>query len=279
MAMQIIGRRFSQVVIGGSSDRVTLDYPLPAACKLGRVNLEMWMTSGVRDVDHMSMYGYSGFVLPVLDPDAQLSVDVLWDNLVPKDADEVAGVFDIDTVATDTTEEFEPGQPDWGAVFKMTANRPEEIFRRRKMIHFSERPIGFQAGTPDKYIPSDHFKSGLTPMVTASLHSHVVFGFSSPTMDQTTTTVPVTLAETEWVMMTFIEDFLKDAMKSLIGLIETGAESPYAEAAAFVARLIEKTLFEETATSFATISYRTFNRGTFIVSVPGEIAVGVLTSE
>lgn len=277
--MQIIGRRFAQVVVAGSTDRVVAQYPLPTGCKLGNVFLEHWMTAEAIDVDHMGMYGMAGFIVPVLDPDDSLIVDTLWDNLVPKDADEAAAVFDLDTTAADATEEFEPGMPDWGAVFQAAGNRPREIFRRRKMLHFSDKPVGYVAGTPDLWIPTDHFKTNVRPNVVASTHSHILFGVSSPTLDQTTSTAQTTLEETEWTIMTFVEDFLKDAMKNLLGLIEAGATTPYAQAAAFISKLIEHTMFEETATAFDALALKTFTRATFHVMVPGEIAVGTLTSE
>jgi len=280
--MNIIGRRMSHVQVGALTDQVISEYPLPNECTLNQVNLKCSLV-GDEETPILSaaFYGISGFVVPILDPDQETAVDTIWDNLVPKDVAEGAAVFDLDTAAADATPEYNFGEPDWGAVFGMAGNRPLELFRRRKMVTFAESPVGWLrvAAAPDHYIPVDFFRTVIRKKVRASTHSYILFGLSSPDTTQTTATIKTTLAETEWTMMTFMETFLEDAAKHLMGLIEAGAETPYEEASAFVAELIEKVAFEETAGAFDPQTWDCITQTTYNVTVPGTFKVGTLTSE
>lgn len=276
--MQIIIRRMGHRLVAVDTDEVVLECPLPSGCKLGMVQFEVHVNAAtVQTFVRAAQYGFSGFIVPVIAPDTALNVDTLWDTTIRKDIAEGAGAFDLDD-AVDVQPEFEPGLIDWGGVFDVAGNSPKEIFRRRVFMTVASHPTVILPATA-QWHPVDFWKSRVTKGYRASVHSHILFGFSNPTLDATTTTVPVSLSENEWTIMTFMEDFLKDAMKNLMGLIETGAETPYAEAAAFVAELIENVIMEETAAAFSQPAWNVFGRGTFTVNVPGEIGVGVLTSE
>lgn len=266
--------------VGEGTDEVCFDYPLPAGCSMK----DLWLNQRVISAAQIStitavMYGVAGFVVPVLDPDGELSPETLWDTAVPKDVLESAGAFDLDTATQDTTPEFEVGEPDWGAVFQVAGNRPLEFFRRRRLITLADSNVGFLEGTPDTFLPLDRWQSHIKRNIEARVHSHIMLGVSSPSLDRTSSAVPNTLAETEWTMMTYLEDFLLDAMKNLLGLVEAGAETPYAESAAFVAELIERNAVEETAGSFLGANWTVFTQSVIAVDVPGTIAVGTLTSE
>ena len=102
--MLITGRRMAHKVIASGTDEVVAWYPLPKGCTLKNVYLDVHMIGpeGLT-INKSCMYGLSGFVVPILDPDAETSVETLWDNLVPKDVDSASGVFDLDTGNADTT--------------------------------------------------------------------------------------------------------------------------------------------------------------------------------
>lgn len=272
----------SQKVVPSTLDEVVADYPLPAGCTLQNVALGMKMigpddtlvTSGV-------MYGVAGYVVPMLDPEGGVAVDTIWDQLVPKDVAEGAGVFDLDTGATDTTPEFNWGEVDWTQVFGVAGNSPVEIFRRRKLITFADVAVGYFRvdSAPDLYVPLDRFQTMINRRVRAAKHSYVLFGFSSPDLTQTSATLPTTINEQEWVMMTYMETFLEYAFVNLMGQVEAGAESPYEEASAFVAELLERTALEESSNAFTPVQWLVFTQATFVVDVPGRLKVGTLNSE
>lgn len=279
--MIIIGRRLAQRAIAGGNDEVLANYPLPAGCSLKDIWMD-WSLIATTEITVLQagMYGISGFIVPSLDPDTAVTVNAMWDQQVPKDAPNSAGAFDLDTDAVDTTPEFEVGEPDWTGVFGVAGNTPLQIFRRRRLVTFPKQMGAYQlaAGT-DLWLPVDTFNTHIKRNVTAQRHSMILFGVSSPLLDVTTVNQKSSLLEVEWSMMTYIETFLEQAIINLIGLTETGAESPYEESAAFVADLIEATVLEETAGAFVAQSWVAYCNATFKVDVPGTFSVGVLTSE
>lgn len=273
----------SHVVVAATTDRVLVAYPLPKGCTLNRIHLRSSVVGPeAMTIIQACMYGISGFVVPILDPDTPDSVDDIWDFLVPKDIGEGAGVFDLDTSVSDTTPEFNFGEPDMTGIFGVANNEPIEIFRRRKLLTVANSVTGLQVITAasDEYLPTDFFTTTIKKSVRAGRHSFILIGFSSPDASQTDITVKQTIAEAEWVMMTYIETFLENAAQNLLGLVEAGAETPYAEASAFVAELIEDVVHEDTAGAFKASAFNIFTQATFDVSVPGRMMVGgVLTSE
>lgn len=281
--MDIFGRRLIQRQIQATQDQVVAHYPLPNGCTLKNVWLdvhaiieeEILVTSAV-------LYGLSGFVCPVLDPDSpSTTVDNIWDALVPKDVALSSGVFDIDTGATDTSPEFNFGEMDITGLFGVAGNQPLEIFRRRELVTVASHPQGYQQkdAAVDAWAPLIHFKSQVKRQVQAATHSHVLFGWSSPDTTQTTTTVKAGINEDEWVLMTYLETFLEQAWISMMGLVQAGAETPYVDIATFVAELLEDTALEISAGAFAPATWRAFVSSTFQVDVPGRFKMGALSSE
>lgn len=273
----------SHAVINTGTDVVVADFPLPKGCTLKRVDLQCSLI-GPREASVLNsfMYGMSGFVIPVLDPDTPVTVELLWDAMVPKDAPNTAGLFDLDTTATDAAPEFEVGEQDLGGILgNQVMNAPREIFRRRHWSTFARNPTGFQQviAAEDVYVPTDYFKTVIKKPVRAGRHSHIVFAVSSPDLVQPSNTAINTITETEWAMMTFMETVLEDAVKNLLGLVEAGAETPYDVAASFIAKLIERAPSEATAGAFSPTVWNSFTQATFQVDVPGKIGVGTLTSE
>lgn len=284
MSLRIIGRRLSHIgSIAATTDRVVVQYPLPKGCTLRRVFLECHVLGpATLTLTQTVLYGVSGFVVPILDPDTPDSVDDIWDIMVPKDVANAAGVFDLDQVTADVGAEFELGEPDLTGIFGVANNEPIEIFRRRKMITVANNPTGFtrQDGAADTWLATDFFSTTIKRRVMAARHSYVLIGFSAPGTANTDAAVKQTITESEWVMMTYLETFIENAIMNLMGLVETGAETPYVESAAFVAELIEDTMEEDTAGAFVAAPWNVFTRATFEVEVPGRFMTGgVLTSE
>lgn len=223
----------------------------------------------------------SGFVIPVLDPDGGATFDAIWDAQIPKDVALAAGGFDIDTGAADTQPEFEIGLPDVSAIMDLVAGNPMEIFRRRKYLSIAnERNVRdvVSAGADQKMV-TDFFTTTVSKRVRVQQPSVVLFALSSPDTTNTTTTVKAIPSEAEWSLLQYLEVALENAFMSLVGLTEAGAESPYEESLAFLAELVEDVVFEQAAASFTPTAWRVFTIATFDITVPGRIALGVVTSE
>jgi len=268
--------------VASNTDKVVSGYPLPQDGVLNNVHLEVHMIGPEGETwQTMSMYGMSGFVIPVLDPDGGDTFDQIWDAQIPKDVAMTAGGFDIDTDATDTEPEWEIGTPDVSAIMDLVAGNPTEIFRRRKFLTVAnsgvERAI-IDAGA-DLKLATDFFKTDIRRRVRVPAPSVVLFGVSSPDTLITSTQVDAIPTEAEWSLLQYLEVALEQAFMSMVGLTEAGAESPYEESMAFIAQLVEDTVFEQTAASFVPTAWRVFTISTYDISVPGNIALGVLTSE
>lgn len=280
--MRLIGRTHHQTIVAPGADKVIASYPLPQDGVLNNVWLEIHVI-GEEGVSFLKacMYGISGFVLPVPDPDAATPVDTLWDQLVPKDVLESSGAFDLDTGATDTTPEFEIGVPDISAIFDLQSMEPREIFRRRKLITIASSAIGFEKvdSSVDLFTPVDLVKTQVRKNVRVGMPSMVLFGFSSPATTNTTATAITIPSETQWMLLQFLEVALENAFMWVAGLIETGAETPYEESSQFIADLVETLVFEATAGSWHPTTWTIFTEATFDITVPGLIDIQTLSSE
>lgn len=280
--MRLFGRKHSHRVITAGTDTVIAAFPIPSGGTFNNVHLDMHLLGPEQTLALSAvMYGMAAFVVPVPDPDAGTTFQVLWDNLIPKDIDSASGVFDLDTGATDTTPEFEMGEPDWSGIFDLTALNPKEIMRRRRLMTVATQMANYEAlsAAPDVWTPAEHVSMKIGRKVRVSSPSVVMIGFSSPSLDETNQTEPAMPTEQQWVLLQYLEITLEQAFMFLIGLIETGAETPYVESAGFIAGLIEDDAFEATAGAFAPVTWNVFTGATFDISVPGRKKQSVLTSE
>lgn len=280
--MRIFGRRAMQSTIAAGTDQVIAEFPIPAGGRLNNINLEVHVLGpDERTADFMQIYGIAGFVVPILDPDAQVSLDTIWDQLIPKDLDAGSGVFDIDTGATDATPEYELGELDLSAVFELTSIGPREIFRRQKRLSMAVNPAGYAQidSVPDKYKPNDYFTTKISKGVSVSAPSYVLIGFSSPDLTQTTATFPVTISEKEWIQYQYLEQAVENMLMFVAGLVEAGSETPYTEASDLVAKLLEADVFEEDAGFFDPVTFTVFCFATFDVTVPDRMQLGTLTGQ
>lgn len=283
--MEIFRRVTFWQTVGVGTDQVLAACQIPPLCTMKNVWLNWRIHAAAAiDVSFVYHYGLSGFIVPVLDPDSQPTPTLLWDNLVPKDVSVGAGAFDLDTAANDTTPEFEVGEMDLTALFGFNAGGVEQFFRYRRQMDFvNSNGLGFQAGTPDIYYPNDQRVTRIKKAYARSVPSMAMFGVSHPSLDNTAATFTGGLdspAEHEWAWLAYIEVVLERSWAQLQGIIETGAETPWEEAAVFLEGVLEPPAFEATADKFSAIQALQINgNATFQLSVPGRFQVGSLSSE
>lgn len=280
--MRVIGRRQSQITVTVGTDQIMTSYPLPAGGRLNGVHLRCHVLGPEgATFQQVVMYGMAGFVVPVPDPDGATLLNALWDQLIPKDIDEASGVLDLDTGSTDVTPEFEMGEPDWSGVFNLTSLNPQQIFKRRRLLSTVNGMVNYEvvdAGA-DLWVPGEYFATQLKRNVTVGMPSMVLFGFSAPSLDDTNQTPLIIPTEIQWTLLQYLEITLENAFMSLIGLVETGAETPFVDSATFIASLIEDDVFEGTAGAFLAVAWTCFTQATFDISVPGRIQQKTLTSD
>lgn len=280
--MRVFGRRYVERTIGIGSDQVIIGYPIPAGGTLKNVwfNIHLIGAEGVVFKTAVS-YGISGFVVPILDPDAAPSYTTVWDTLVPKDINDAAGLFDLDTAAADTKPEFEMGEADIQALFDLTPHKPVEVYRRRKFLTIANAMANYEikSAADDLWTPAEFINGQIKRNVSVKTPSVFMLGVSSPSLDQTSTTDPLTPSEVQWAQYQYLEMTLEQAFINLLGLVETGAETPWEEASTFISDLIESVAFEEDAGAFHPMAWRCFCNSTIEVSVPGRKNMNVISSE
>lgn len=258
-------------VVGANTDSSIGHAVVPSEGRMnGVVGQVHCQTSAVQPFNSAMMYGCDGWMIPVDDPDTVDLIDDIWDRFVEKDFTLIAGSFDLDTAGTDTISFDEPGI---GSADRLggqeTLQQSKRFFRRRKMITFQSNPKGFLDATPDVYLPGDVFRVSSKGMPVVDRMSVAVVGFGSPAFASVTTTHKSSPTETEWLQIKYMEVILEQAWMDLAGLTEAGAETPYVEAIALIADMLEPTVIEDTVAAFKDATMDVFCQLTWDLSVPG----------
>ena len=264
--------------VPSGTDQVICGFPIPRGGTLKNIWGDVHLVALTEEeVSNAQMYGITGFIVRLTDPDEVINLQTLWDTQVTKSVIGTSNAgLDLDTASADAGPEFEPGEMDIHELYRV-GRMPVEVFKRRKMVTFADRPLGYEAisSAEDHYVPSDHFKVRVRQNYYVEDPSYVLFGISSPTLNRVTTTQPVTLSEEEWIQYTYLQDTLLDAQKYAAGggLIDVGAESPYDKAALLVEKILTQDIFEETGLDFTNIIWATKSHWTFEVSFPGTFGI------
>ncbi len=276
--LRMFARRRSSVTCTTNTDRIIAGMTLPKGSTLNNVSGIVEMQGDGLANDKIGYWALEGWIIPVVDPDAALSLETLWDRFIPKDTDTTT--LDLDTGATDTTPFNEPGEPDWTALFDIGL-RPQRIYRAQGISTFAS-PTSYRHVIPStdalafKGLVSQKIK--ISKRYRVSQPSVVVFAIASPVLDDTTAVVETVLTEQHMGQVQFMEHVLERAMLDLIGLTETGAETPWEEATALLQAHLEPDVFEETAATWATQTWRAATELTFDHSVMGRMGKQAVTT-
>lgn len=265
-----------QRVILPNTDKVIAALSLPSDCTLNSVRLGVSVEGpAMANINTVAGFAIEGWIIPVEDPDLADSYQDIWDLLVPKDDD--ADVVDLDTQAVESTSFWEPGMPELESIFEVGA-APQKIYAKATWLTAAK--AGASAvliDTTFKWFPTAYEQVG-----AGSYHvktpSVVLFGLGSPALTDTSATEQVAHSENEWSRTKYIGDILNQAMSRVLGLIESGSETPYQEALELVRKLVEPTLLEETANAFNPVGYWVHSEGNFNYTVPGTLGQTTLDS-
>lgn len=239
--------RTGAYTVATNSDQVIMGVPIPPGGRLLTVQGSVHVNTTARiALEAIVMYGLKGYVMPVFDPDTPQTYDALWDALVEKDQPGTSQL-DIDTSAGDTEPDTELGQLDMQQVLGINATELIEVFKRERFITFASHPMHAHLDTTHFYHPGERFSLKITRPVAVEQPAMFLLALSSPDMGTTTTSLRSTPSEKDWAQLVYIEDLVSDMVKNAIGLVEAGAETPYVEAQALIASLLEDTAIEESA--------------------------------
>lgn len=251
----INAHRFGLYAIDSNSDQVFLGVPIPPGGRVLQVQGKCAVMPSARlKIEEVVAYGVKAFVMPVFDPDTQQTYDLLWDALVEKDQ-VGSSLLDLDTSATDTTPEEELGEWDLQDVLGINATRMVEVYERERLISYPTHPMNAHLDTSVHYFwPAEAFNIRVMKPVFVEQPAMLLFGFSSPAMDRTTTGLRSTPLEREWAQMTYMDDTISDMVKNAAGLTASGTQEAGVEAQAMLAELVEDSVIEETARANALLA-------------------------
>lgn len=223
------------------------------------------------------VFGLSGYAVPVLDPDTiQASPDAMWDLQVPKDEDVAEDALDFDYRTTsDSTPNMTIGEPNLNIMIGAQVGA-KKLFRMERVVTFADSPTGFIAGTPDAYFPTAQVSFRVKVHVSADVPTMVLFAHSAPTpgigsifTGNLASWAPRTADE--WLKLRYIGDTVKMAAPFLAPAgVETGAESPWEEAAELMQRSTIQS-FEDTSGAFINMAQQSFMKSRMQIEVPGHL--------
>lgn len=271
--------RFAARSVLAASDEVLMAWPVPSGCTV--LNVWHWLSSVAAqnfDVTQVCAYGVDGYLIPLLDPDGGIDIEVIWDTQVPKMNLTLA--FEMSD-ASDTQPRWEPGELLTEALTTMSLNSPEQVFKRRMFITFADVQTGFLAGTPDTYRPVDKYRTHSKKSYFAPRESAYIFGFSNPNManDVSDAELLPTGVNREWAMLKFIDWVMESMMVDVLGLSTGGTAVPFDEASAFIENIMTDWNVVDDTALFAATSWIVTGGGTMQMRVPGKIPSVQLTTE
>lgn len=280
--LRFFRHQLGEVEVSSGTDRVVAFMPLASECSQnnvwGKVHV---IAQDVEFISDVSLYGIDGFVLPMPDPDTPDSVDDLWDRLIDKDDDLTAGALDLDETAADTDNLYEAGEPSLGNILDMHLYKDDNHwFKRRGLMSFATSPTGFNwvDSNLSTYHPRDFFKIRARKKIFTEFFSISLLGVSVPTVITTSTVGMSPANRAQWMQQKYLEVVLEQAWMSLVGLTETGAETPWEDAALYVQELLEPDPYEQNTGAFQTLSsLRVFAETTWDLSVPGRREFKILS--
>ena len=213
--------------------------------------------------------------------DVGLSVQTLWDQLVPKDVDlnTAATEDDIDwddgAVATPFEE---PGHINWNDMVEL-GQRPIGLGEKEVFMCFGNGGMGFpHVDTTDEAFFRGSMRMGSNHKVRVRQASYWMAAVTAPNWDETTTAEPTTLADGEWSLLTYPDVMFDMMLPDILGLTETGATEPFATAAQVAVDLVEPIISEDTTTQFRNAGWHVWTKYAALVATPGRPQMSKLSS-
>jgi hypothetical protein len=259
--------------------------PLPTGAKLNNTWLDVSVTAnGTESIHTAAFYGLTGYILGIEDPDTQDTLNDVWDLQVSKEVSAQGALVDMDlhgnpTTATASTAVTEPeSQPGYFDLEELlgTDNRGNiEVFKRREMLTFAKNPTAWDPASGGTWVPTDHFTTHLKGGPRVEEMSYLIFGFSAPLMDNRDVSEPVTITEVEWFYLQFLDMFVEDMLKNLIGLT---ADSGTGSSETIVA-FLEYASLEPDGSRLAGVEWNVIAKTTFDVTMPGMQSITTLSTD
>lgn len=223
--------RFAYDTVLAGTDEALCAWSVPAETTVLSVKGTVLMT-GLTDLGHArrASYAMDGWMLELPDDLMETAISTVYDALVPKYVASLS--FDFEDEVADTSPGFEPGEIRNDLLGMV--DQPDHIYQRRKILGFPNTK-GYHETVPGSswaFVPSDHYSISRVGRRTADGMSAVIFGCSSPENDGLSSETKLFpnfggTARSEWLWLKFLPQLLDKAIVEMLGLTETGAETPY----------------------------------------------------
>lgn len=275
---RMYARRRAVREVTAGTDKVLFGISLPSDTKIGNIRARIALHgSAVRLFTQAIAYGVEGWILPVLDPDTPVTLDVLWDQLVPKDTD--SETLDLDTGATDATPFFEPGEADWSQMLDVGL-RPQRVYQRLRMRSMGSGDAwNLSSSDVPQWIPRDTFEINISKPMRVKQPSALVFAMASPAMDDDITTQESVLAESEWGQIKYATELVERAQLDLLGIGVPGSVTMWDLATKLLQKHLEPDMVEEsTAITFVSATYLVLVDALIDHSVVGSLETQAITT-
>ncbi len=288
MSLRIFRHTLTQRVANFSDTVVLTAVPLPSECVQNNFwgNIHIVGLDALRPtVEQAFIYGTDGWITHIEDPDTSLAWEVIWNTMIPFDKDVSAGAFDLDTDTPHTGPGFEPGEPSIEALMDAAnVDADNHWHKTRKMLTYASHPRGLDpAADPPTWQQSDWFTFRSGRRLGVELMSGSMLALTIPTMNDigaSGSLINSPVGDAEWIQIKYMEVMLEQAWMHLSGLTESGAETPWEDAALLVEDIVEPSVREETTAAFTSLnSVNAYCVGTFDITVPGRREFSVLTGE
>lgn len=211
--------------------------------------------------------------------DVSLSVDTLFDQMVPKDSDLslVAGEDEIDWDDGAISGPFEePGQVNWNDMMELGV-RPQAVYEGSRMVSMATSGRMPHVDTTDEYFPTFRMGAGSNRKVRVRQASYFLLAVGSPSWDKVTTSVPTTLSDSDWSILTYPDVTFDIMLPDIIGLTETGSESPHSDFAQIALELVEPPVHEAADGKFLEIAWEIRSKWAVRIATPGRPSMKMLT--
>ncbi len=285
MITMIERNSYTGLAVPGGTDTVVASMPIPPGGVFMGYRAELHGILAIPlDMDSACMFHARAVIVPMgaSRMDTAISVQTLWDQLVPKDVDlsVVAGADEIDwddgTIATNFQE---PGQVNFNDLVQL-GDRPMDISRRNSgLLTFANAGRDPHLDTTRKFTPAGSIRMGSNHKVRVRQASYFLLAIGAPAWDEVTNSVVNTIVDANWSALTYPDVMFDMMLPDILGLSETGATSPYADMAGFAVDLVEPSVREQTDGDFVASSWDTFTDWSVRVLTPGRPQMKTLQSK
>lgn len=277
MGTDMVANRIFGVQATAGTDDVVAGLWIPAGSMFKGVSGYVVFEAAVeRGLNQVAMGAVAAYILPAQDPDATLTMDGIWNRLVPKETS--AEVLDLDTATAITAPFWEPGAQAWENVFHVGLE-PRRLMQSHFLSSMGHNAIAVNRD-PESSFDYEYIGGKTVPVraigpMFVEQPSLVAVGVSSPdTLLTSATAALATIQEADWAQLQYIDEVLERAYLHLLGLVETGAETPFEEATDLLKRHLDPLILEVSGGIFQPTTWNLVGEMRFQIEVQGRLPLG-----